>query len=693
MASVFSWTDLLGSKPLLKKSGNVTATSLASLDVVGFYFSAHWCPPCRSFTPEFAAAYEAMPAGSNCEIVFVSADNDEDTFKSYHSEMPWAALDYNEKDVNKALSTKFGVTGYPMVVLCDAKTGAVITSKGRSVVSKHKAQFAIEAPKLGAKKALAEGKVQDLSILGNNVTRADGSKVTTATLAALDTIVVAFGNPGNAGWAQYVKPKLLAAYKELKAEKTIGLFGGQGPQFEVVYCSEDASEAKSGPWCFMPSGTSSSDFGALGDMGSPNVVVLSRLGTVAGKPVKLNVFKILVDDASRTVYEHGAAAYPWDEAGIAAAAAKKEAKSKEKLKQMVDMKLLQDNDDFVGAGGTKIALADIRKDADVIALYFSAHWCGPCRGFTPRLAAMYKECQAANKRFDIIFISSDRDQSSFDSYFKEMPWKALAYSKRDLKGELSEMYGVEGIPSLVLLKADGTEITRSGREIVGVGAEYFPWGPAEMAAGKKAAAEKAAKAALVAAKKEQDDIAAAKADGAFIFNRFSGEVGVSPINRTGSVYDIQFNAFDSFVSEEVPAAGKRYYEIECVSVGQGIAQVGFADEKFSAGRGSGVGDDKHSWGFDGNRVCKWGNATQAKYGKAWSDGDVLGCAIDFDAKQVSFYLNGETMGIAFDGIEFTGKLRVAASAQGNSYKLKFNFGTTLAFPAPAGYTTFDAALL
>lgn len=205
---------------------------------------------------------------------------------------------------------------------------------------------------------------------------------------------------------------------------------------------------------------------------------------------------------------------------------------------------------------------------------------------------------------------------------------------------------------------------------------------------EKAAAEKAAKAALVAAKKEQDDIAAAKADGAFIFNRFSGEVGVSPINRTGSVYNIQFNAFDSFVSEEVPAAGKRYYETECVSVGQGIAQVGFADEKFSAGRGSGVGDDKHSWGFDGNRVCKWGNATQAKYGKAWSDGDVLGCAIDFDAKQVSFYLNGETMGIAFDGIEFTGKLRVAASAQGNSYKLKFNFGTTLAFPAPAGYTTF-----
>jgi len=675
MASVFSWTDLLGSKPLLKKSGNVTTASLTSLKVVGFYFSAHWCPPCRQFTPEFAASYEAMPAGSDCEVIFVSQDRDEDTFKSYHGEMPWAALDYNEKDVNKALSEKFGVTGYPMVVLCDAKTGVVLTSKGRSVVSQCKGNFALEAPMMAAKKASAENKVKDLSILGTNVTRADDSKVSTATLQDLDVVVVAFGNPENQPWKQYVQPKLLAAYNELKLDLK------NKKKFEVVYCSEDASEKKSGPWCFVPSGTSRVDFAALGDMGSPNVLVLQREGAH---------FKVIVADASRTVYESGADAFPWDEAGKAQAAAKKDAKNKEKLKQMVDLQLLQANDHFVGAGGVKVALADIKKSADVIALYFSAHWCGPCRGFTPQLAAMYKECQAAGKKFEIIFVSSDRDQSSFDEYFKEMPWKALAYSKRDLKEELSGMYGVEGIPSLVLLNVDGSEITRSGRAIVGVGADYFPWGPAEMVAGRKAAAEKAAKASLAAAKKEQDDIAAAEADGAFVFKRFAGEVGKCPINRTagGSVYTVQFEAFDSFVSEEVPAAGKKYYEIECISVGQGIAQVGFADEEFSAGRGNGVGDDKHSWGFDGNRVCKWGNAGQAAYGTSWKDGDVLGCAIDFDTKEVSFYLNGKTMGVAFNGIAVTGKIRVAASAQGNNYKLKFNFGKKLAFAAPAGYTTF-----
>jgi nucleoredoxin len=28
---------------------------------------------------------------------------------------------------------------------------------------------------------------------------------------------------------------------------------------------------------------------------------------------------------------------------------------------------------------------------------------------------------------DIVFVSCDRDQSAFDEYFKEMPWKALPF--------------------------------------------------------------------------------------------------------------------------------------------------------------------------------------------------------------------------------------------------------------------------
>jgi nucleoredoxin len=62
--------------------------------------------------------------------------------------------------------------------------------------------------------------------------------------------------------------------------------------------------------------------------------------------------------------------------------------------------------------------------------FFSrAHWCPPCRKFTPILAKTFKEVHNETKdKLDIIFVSCDEDQEGFDEYFKEMPWKALPFS-------------------------------------------------------------------------------------------------------------------------------------------------------------------------------------------------------------------------------------------------------------------------
>ena len=52
--------DILAGKELLRKKGNpVTASdALKSVDVVAFYFSASWCPPCRVFTTILADFYK-----------------------------------------------------------------------------------------------------------------------------------------------------------------------------------------------------------------------------------------------------------------------------------------------------------------------------------------------------------------------------------------------------------------------------------------------------------------------------------------------------------------------------------------------------------------------------------------------------------------------------------------------------------
>jgi len=61
------------------------------------------------------------------------------------------------------------------------------------------------------------------------------------------------------------------------------------------------------------------------------------------------------------------------------------------------------------------------------------------RAFTPQLAVWYKKFKkdSPNKdNLEIVFVSSDRDESSFNEYFQEMPWLALPYKCRDLKVRL-----------------------------------------------------------------------------------------------------------------------------------------------------------------------------------------------------------------------------------------------------------------
>merc|ERR1712100_287490 len=112
------------------------------------------------------------------------------------------------------------------------------------------------------------------------------------------------------------------------------------------------------------------------------------------------------------------------------------------------------------------------------ALYFSAHWCPPCRGFTPQLAQWYSTSLKA-KGLEVVFVSSDRDEQSFKDYFGEMPWLALPFSDRERKAALSKKFKVNGIPTIVILDAEGKVITKDGRSALSSDptGEEFPWKP------------------------------------------------------------------------------------------------------------------------------------------------------------------------------------------------------------------------
>lgn len=83
------------------------------------------------------------------------------------------------------------------------------------------------------------------------------------------------------------------------------------------------------------------------------------------------------------------------------------------------------------------------------------------------------------KKFEIIFLSSDNDQESFDEYYKEMPWLTLDFNEQDKKDEIENKFEISGIPKLILVDGDtGDVLCTDAREQIqnrDKEGENFPW--------------------------------------------------------------------------------------------------------------------------------------------------------------------------------------------------------------------------
>eukprot|EP00735_Rhodelphis_limneticus_P009536 TRINITY_DN2797_c0_g1::TRINITY_DN2797_c0_g1_i2::g.27672::m.27672 TRINITY_DN2797_c0_g1::TRINITY_DN2797_c0_g1_i2::g.27672 ORF type:complete len:422 (+),score=143.17,sp/Q503L9/NXN_DANRE/39.18/1e-95,sp/Q503L9/NXN_DANRE/43.04/3e-40,Thioredoxin_8/PF13905.1/6.3e-31,Thioredoxin_8/PF13905.1/2.5e-31,Thioredoxin_8/PF13905.1/3.2e+03,AhpC-TSA/PF00578.16/1.3e-09,AhpC-TSA/PF00578.16/3.7e-13,Thioredoxin_2/PF13098.1/2e-09,Thioredoxin_2/PF13098.1/1.4e-12,Thioredoxin/PF00085.15/8.8e-06,Thioredoxin/PF00085.15/0.33, len=256
------FSALLGNK-LQNKDGEVNvADVLRGQEVVGLYFSAHWCPPCRGFTPKLAEIYEGLKkAGKKIEIVFVSSDRDDKAFSEYFAEMPWLALPFADRDAKAKLSRKFKVEGIPTLVLLDSQ-GGVLTTDGRSTI--------MEDPE-GKQFPWIPKKLSDL--LSGNVKRNDGEEVSIDSLKG-KYLGVYF----SAHWCPPCRkftPELIKTYNKLKEA---------GKNFEIIFASSDKDEASFNeyfgemPWLAFPQGDErikalSKHFGV---QGIPTFVILDE---------------------------------------------------------------------------------------------------------------------------------------------------------------------------------------------------------------------------------------------------------------------------------------------------------------------------------------------------------------------------------------------------------------------------------
>lgn len=111
-------------------------------------------------------------------------------------------------------------------------------------------------------------------------------------------------------------------------------------------------------------------------------------------------------------------------------------------------------------------------------LYFSAKWSLPCQEFLPKLVKAYQEIKAKDEEaFEVIFISSDHDQSSFDDFFSGMPWLALPFGDQNRKFLLQRFrIAIGGIPAAIAIGPCGLTVNTQVRQLIEThGSSAYPF--------------------------------------------------------------------------------------------------------------------------------------------------------------------------------------------------------------------------
>ena len=105
------------------------------------------------------------------------------------------------------------------------------------------------------------------------------------------------------------------------------------------------------------------------------------------------------------------------------------------------------------------------KDSPFFGLYFSAHWCPPCRNFTPKLKNFYEVVNKNQKQIEIIFVTSDKSEAEFNEYFGSMPWISIPFKDESIDN-LKQTFEVMGIPTFLVFNSEGKLIDDKARTTV-----------------------------------------------------------------------------------------------------------------------------------------------------------------------------------------------------------------------------------
>ncbi|GMH27640.1 hypothetical protein Nepgr_029483 [Nepenthes gracilis] len=449
---------------LVRNNGDQVKIDSLKGKKVGLYFSASWCGPCQRFTPTLIEAYNDISLQKgDFHIVFISADEDDESFNGYFSKMPWLAIPFSDSATRDTLDDLFKVGGIPHLVILDER-GKVLNDGGVEIIREFGVEgypFTPEKIKELKDQEMATRKDQTLGAVlvspsRDFVVSNNGMKVLISELEG-KTVALYFSLSSYRLCADFTAV-LVEIYDKLKARKE---------KFEVVLVPLDDDEESfkqcfgSMPWLSLPFKDKSCEklarYFELSTL--PTLVIIGPNG------------KTLHPNAAEAIEQYAIEAYPFTTERFEELAEIERVRQKG---QTLESILVSEDLDFViDKSGEKVLVSDLV--GKNILLYFSAHWCPPCRAFLPKLIEFYHKIKAKDESFELIFISSDRDQASFDEFFASMPWLALPFGD-PRNFSLSRLFKVYGVPKSVAIDSTGKTVTTEAKDLITVhGAEAYPF--------------------------------------------------------------------------------------------------------------------------------------------------------------------------------------------------------------------------
>lgn len=111
------------------------------------------------------------------------------------------------------------------------------------------------------------------------------------------------------------------------------------------------------------------------------------------------------------------------------------------------------------ADGTQVKLSDYVGKGKYVLVDFWASWCGPCKAEMPNLADVYSKFKG--KDFEIVGVAVWDDRTDTENILPKLPvtWPIIYDAQRIP----TEIYGINGIPQIILFGPDGTILARDLR--------------------------------------------------------------------------------------------------------------------------------------------------------------------------------------------------------------------------------------